>query len=670
MAVSPFLPTVAKLRASQDCKSRQCIWTRASKKNNASEQCSRTISDGGKTRKLLQCLDDAEDTRAALLNLAALQLCGRSHRVKHIGVVVDEWLKEIEEGHLKPAISAASTNQLKSSCASAPAPAPASYQSRVGNSRRTRSVTSTISKFSGLEATPSVIRQTLQIDEGEKLTCHGRARKGRCTQPLARQACDRIDTTVRSLAISCIKPLDQEYITDLLTELAGLVLCRGYHQDQAPSLSMQWLPKLVDLAISTEFDTQNTHCDEEAPNLHNQGTPKHHLHTSNFDRATTPTINDSPQSSISSFWSRNVESHFTTPGTSPQRPTSRELQANSPLSHKNSAAQRSESLYDDLDIKDPTTTFQNDSVIRKLFTQQSHKSSTASLRVSHFESPKQTILEFVPFPTKGMQQELRAMRDVISRPLSEQDQRFGCIYGFQREDNGYIKVGVAKDVEARMQQWANSCHYTPKVILKISVSHAFRVERLIQLHLQGARFRETLVNGLCNSGKGCPRKHQEWFKIGIERLRKVFAVWKRFMESEPYDEKYSLKPCWQKHLKNPDLCLNPDPWLHWLERILDGNSVIAVKREEANDELKKVKIEGKSGVKGSENSTTIIKEQEIKVEPGETEDEDGIRALGRQYRLRFKSDKGALKEDSSKGIIDTILDSTVNVASLVGAAAA
>jgi hypothetical protein len=666
MAVSPFLPTLAELRNSEDCKTRQCIWTRKSKEHCPPEQCSRTISDGGKTRKLLQRLQSTEDNQDVLQDLAALQLCGRSHRKKHIGLVLHEWIKETEKEHLKPAILAVSTSQLKSS--NAPAPNPTSNQSLFDNDRRTRTITSTQSNHSRSVVTPSIIRQTLQIDEGESLKCHGRTtRNSRCTKPLARLTSIRIDTIIKSLTSSCSVSSDQVEIKHLLDELAKLVLCRGYHQDQAQRLSVQWLPKMADIAISTEADTKNSGHDEET---HNPGSPDCRR-GSRFDPATPPTIGDSPESTVSSVWSSHPQSRFTTPGTTPHRSASRELQCSSPLSSKTGAANWIESLLEYSDVEHSATDPQPDtSVIRKLFTHQLSKSRKETLRTSHIESPRQTIPAFIPFPTRGIQKMLKDMYDVILRPLSEQHQRFGYIYGFQREDNGYIKIGVTKDVEARMRQWANSCHYKPKVVLKIAVPHAFRVERLIQLHLRNERFRESLSNGLCNSGKGCPRKHEEWFKIGLERLQMVVGMWKRFVESEPYDEKHGLKPWWQQQLKKTDLRSHLDPWLHWLERMLDRNSVMTAKNEEAKENLTRVKVEGKFEVKNSEDGIIIKEEPDNESIPGSTEQEQELRALGRQCRMRIKLEKGVMKENSSKGIIYIIQDSTLSmhVAPLVSAA--
>jgi hypothetical protein len=656
MAVSSFLPTLAALRNSEDCRTRQCIWSQRSRKDSPPQQCLRTISDDGKTRKFLQRLNDTGDIRGVLADLAALQLCGRSHRKKHIGLVIDEWIKEIEEERLKPSFPAIATNQLKSS--NIPVPSPASNRSLASN-HHTRSVTSTQPNLSRPTITPSTIRQTLQIDKGDHLKCHGyTVRHNRCTQPLSQPTCGRIDNIVESLTSSYSVISDKDDITHILAELAGLVMCRGYHKNQAPELSKKWLQKMVDFAVSAEVDGESFGQDEQT---HNPSTPNR-KRGSRFDPVMPPTIDDSPESTISSMWSRYPKSRFTTPGTSPHQSTSRELQNTSPLSSKAGATYRTESLLGDSDVKHPIPDSQSHtSVVRKLFTQQSSNSRKATLRTSRIESPRQTILAFVPFPIQSTEKMLETIYDVISRPLSEQHRKPGYIYGFQRENNGHIKIGVTKDVEARMRQWANSCHYEPKILLKIAVPHAFRVERLIQLHLQNERFRENLVDGLCNSGSGCPSKHQEWFKVGLERVQKVIGIWKRFMESEPYDEKYALKSWWKQHLKKIHLCSNFDLWLDWLGHILDDNSQIVVKRKGENGKLTGVKVEEKFEAKNFKGGIIVKEEPVIDLELRETEKEQEIKTLGMQYRMSIKVKQGTMKDNSSKGIIGTILDSTLGL---------
>jgi hypothetical protein len=108
-----------------------------------------------------------------------------------------------------------------------------------------------------------------------------------------------------------------------------------------------------------------------------------------------------------------------------------------------------------------------------------------------------------------------------------------------------------------------------------------------------------------------------------------------------------------------------------LEGILDANSTLTVKSEEAKEELTRVEIEGKFEVENSKDGIVIKEEPDIESRPRQTEQEQALRTLGRQYRMRIKLEQGAMKENSSKGIMNTILDSrlSLNVAPLVGTAA-
>jgi hypothetical protein len=588
MAISPFLPSLAALRNSEDCKARRCIWTKISTGGKPPEQCSRTILDGGKTRELLQRLKETRDTRCVLADIAALQLCGRSHREKNIRLVVDEWSREIERGDWEHGALVIKPNPSRSSDAST---APIMSEQSPGRKLcRTQRVPSIRTSVSIPAITPSILRRILQIDEGYNLKCHGYTiRNSRCKMPLARATCITIDNIVESLASSFSKPAEEDNVRRLLEELAGLALCRRYHQAEALDLGLQWLPKMADIGISTKAGRRDFGDDERT---HDPCSPTRTCR-SPLCPATPRTTSDSPESTRSTMWSRSSQDYPATPVTSPRQSTPQELEKRSPLSFNTRAIDRIEALRDDSEVKYSATAFDSRfTVAKKYFTQQSSASRKSSLRTSRVESPTQDIPTFLPFPIQSTQKMLVSICEVISRPLSNQDQETGCIYGFQRGDNGYIKVGVTTvGLETRMKQWAQSCHYEPKVMLKIEVRYAFRVERLIQVHLRKERFRESLVNGSCNSGKGCPKKHDEWFKIGLERLRKVVTVWKRFVESEPYDENNHLKPYWQQQLKKIDLSSNIDPWITWLERILDSISPTAVQTGIASEKLTRVKVE-------------------------------------------------------------------------------
>jgi hypothetical protein len=581
MAISPFLPSLAALRNSEDCKARRCTWTKISTEGKPPEQCSRTISDGGKTRELLQRLKETRDTRGVLADIAALQLCGRSHREKNIKLVVDEWSREIERGDWEHGALVIKSNPSRSSDASTVAIM--SEQSPGGNLCRTRRVPSIH------VITPSTLRRIYQIDEGYNLKCHGYTiRNSRCKMTLARAACITIDNIVESLASSFCKPAEEDNVKCLLEELAGLVLCRRYHQADALDLGLQWLP-VADIGISTKAGRRDFGDDERT----HDPCARRSTCRSPLCPATSRTTGDFPESTRSTTGSRSSQDYPATPVTSPRQSTPQELEKRSPLSFKTRAIDRIEALCEDSEAKYSATAFDSRfTVAEKYFAQQSSASRKANLRTSRVESPRQDIPTFIPFPAQNTRNMLVSMCEVISRPLSNRDLESGCIYGFQRGDNGYIKVGATTvGLETRMKQWAQSCHYEPKVVLKIEVRYAFRVERLIQVHLRKERFRESLVNGSCNSGKGCPKKHDEWFKIGLERLRKVVTVWKRFVESEPYDENNHLKPYWQQQLKKIDLSSNIDPCITWLERILDSICPTAVQTGIASEKLARVKVE-------------------------------------------------------------------------------
>ncbi len=662
-AVSPFLPSLAELRNSEDCKSRQCVWTKKPKgKSGATERCSLTTSDGGRTQQLLRRLLDTEDTRRILEDLATLQLCKRSHREENIRLVRDKWLEEIKEERLKSATATASANQLKPS--NSQTSTRSSNQAVVGNDRRARSVTADLRISPTPVVTPLTIRQKLQINEGDSLKCHGQtARNIRCTNPIARTNCIRIDTIVKRLTDPSSISSDQVKIKRLLEELSGLVLCKRFHQDQAPELFKDWLPKIADITVSTRADIKISGPAGEIKKL---TTPDRKLRHRSYSAA-PPTYDDSPKSVISSVWSSHSQIQATTPTTSPHRPISRDLRISSPLLSKAGSSIEIKQLFVDYDSEESIIDSKpNTTGVRKLFTLESRNARTQSLRTSRTEPPKPALHAFTPFTARAVQQVWKAMSDIISRPLAPQQQTSGYIYGFQREENGYIKVGVSKNVKTRMRQWENQCNYQPKVVLQIAVPYAFRVERLIQLHLHNERYQEKP----CNYGEGCDKKHGEWFKIGLERLRKVVAVWKRFVETEPYDEKHCLKPWWKQQLKTIDLYTHLDPWLRWLECVLDHNSVTIAKSDEVEEEQLGIKAEGKVEIK---NSDHIIIKEELDSKSGlsQTEQEQVRRTPGRQIRMRIKLERGAMKS-SSKDILDSLLDSklSLTVAPFSGTAAA
>jgi hypothetical protein len=145
-------------------------------------------------------LDGRRDTQNVLADLAALQVCGRSHRDKNVRLVVEEWSREIEREDLEQRTSSISPNQLRSS--DILTIARNSKQSPGGNLSRTRGVTPIKPSVPTPAITPLILRQTLQIEEGYNLNCHGHP-KSRCKMLLSGASYAGIDNTVVSLATYC-----------------------------------------------------------------------------------------------------------------------------------------------------------------------------------------------------------------------------------------------------------------------------------------------------------------------------------------------------------------------------------------------------------------------------------------------------------------------------------
>ena len=662
MAVFPFLPSLADLRDAGPCKTRQCVWTKKAKKDSPPQQCSRMIADGGKTENILRLLDSSKDFRGILEDLSELQLCGRTHRAKFRELVLEEWIKEIKEEGLKPATPPLSTKKLKSSN-SIKSTIEATSEPLNSTDHCPPSRTSTQQTRPKAVITSSILRKILEIDDGDRIECHGHTTstkdERRCTYKLAEKSVARIATILDELATDCGLSSCKQEVDRLLEELSGLVLCRRYHQDQASEKFEQWVGKIEGIVNQNDEDTTNSGRDEA---LAAPSTPKRQLRP-RPSLSTPETYNDSPESSVSSVWSRSPQSQVTTPDTSPRPPTSRDLYENSPLSAKTGSTHHVLPPLDDSDIENSISHSQPEIKLeRQLFTAPPIPTRRSTLRSHHIEPFQPTISTFLPFRPQTPQKMLTALCDVIQRPLSEQDQRLGYIYGFQREGSSYIKIGVSKDIKRRMKEWFHTCRYEPKVVLEVAVPHAFRVERLIHLHLWKERRRESLVAGRCNSGKGCEKVHQEWFEIGRQRLTEIVDIWARFGGCEPYDEMHLLKSLWMEKLKSIDMRSRLDPWRSWVNGIVpDKKTIVAVKTETKEKlgprvNVSEIKVEDDSDADADADQDKRVRQEDPRI-------------LGRGYRVRIKHKVGITKDDPSKGIINTMLDSTLGsgVVSLVAA---
>jgi len=112
-------------------------------------------------------------------------------------------------------------------------------------------------------------------------------------------------------------------------------------------------------------------------------------------------------------------------------------------------------------------------------------------------------------------------------------------------------------------------------VFQIPTTSVFRVESIVKFHLRDHRYRENLLQGRCNGGKGCDKKHDEWFDVTIDRVKQVVRLWTRWMHAKPYGDDHRLKPEWRKVIESVHLNSVYDPWPHLLSpRVLKQEATV------------------------------------------------------------------------------------------------
>ncbi|BCS19429.1 GIY-YIG nuclease family protein [Aspergillus puulaauensis] len=142
--------------------------------------------------------------------------------------------------------------------------------------------------------------------------------------------------------------------------------------------------------------------------------------------------------------------------------------------------------------------------------------------------PHQAALSNEPIQTE--------LRKYLTRPLAPTDStKTGFIYVFWYPGGfGHVKIGYAKDIEKRMNEWSKQCGRTPEKYFPSEqtdlepVPHRFRVEQLV--HAELARYRK--VEPKC--GK-CGRRHVEWFEVDVNFAISVVQKWVNWMRERPYE---------------------------------------------------------------------------------------------------------------------------------------
>jgi hypothetical protein len=204
-------------------------------------------------------------------------------------------------------------------------------------------------------------------------------------------------------------------------------------------------------------------------------------------------------------------------------------------------------------------------------------------RQSSVQPAKQTIDKtsyplFVKLSHKTPLQAAQHVMHEIQAAITPRKAKSGIVYGFQRPGCDLIKVGfTTRTVDIRMNEFAQNCHYRPKVLFEVPTCNAEKVECLVHRHLYQSKRKEMGMDGLCNEGRGCTSRHEEWFEgLTPTYVESVVMAWTRWMKLEPYDENRVLKSVWAEAARTFDLNASGDIWIEWTR-------MTPVKKEDPSD---------------------------------------------------------------------------------------
>lgn len=159
----------------------------------------------------------------------------------------------------------------------------------------------------------------------------------------------------------------------------------------------------------------------------------------------------------------------------------------------------------------------------------------------------------------------KELQKYLTRPLAPKDStQTGFIYVFWYPGGfGHVKIGYAKDIEKRMNEWSKQCGRKPEKYFPSEqadmepVPHRLRVEQLV--HAELARYRKEEPR--CGE---CGRRHIEWFEVDVNFAISVVQKWVNWMRERPYEpvelEDGGIK--WvlgKRHMDNIELLSTPSP---------------------------------------------------------------------------------------------------------------
>ncbi|RTE72102.1 hypothetical protein BHE90_013487 [Fusarium euwallaceae] len=342
--------------------------------------------------------------------------------------------------------------------------------------------------------TASALRELLEVDACHSLTCHGKTQKKgspRCTVGISKADCNK----AAGLLNQIVELGSFKAAQSILSELAYLIMCKnkrvGHEAKFGPVRISDWRVKLESIpspSVEDEEQEEDTSSEYEAGD-----------ETEDNDSPTPP----------SSAWHSDAE-------TDEETSTQEDIP--------------------DLTSQTPSSTPSS--------TPDSPK-TTQQVKVVHkFE--RYSITRSTTFINKKI-------RKLLLRPLLDSEKRVdGYIYTYTFPESyhdaaPYLKIGYAKDVQARMACWENQCKYRPKVLVQQSADHYVKIEKLV--HAQ-------LVNQRKVEATGCPVcdiRHNEWFSASSLDASRAVSLWTSWMRQMPYDEEGELKGKWKARIESLDM---------------------------------------------------------------------------------------------------------------------
>jgi hypothetical protein len=554
-----FVPSLGTLTDPERQPPRVCMWhnsRRAPKSKGAHlVKCSIPIGsqDAEEASHLVEALRNVPEGGQEFLDhlrqISSLLLCKRVHRSENAQTIYNFWVEE-----LRTRVPSTNATSLRQS--------PPIRNPSVN--RRTSS---------------DVILE-LGISIGSTFRCHGQTKTAaQCTNWISRKNGDRISAISRELAEDW---RHSSKLLELLEELSGLIMCRRYHQDQARVKLNEW-EKIV----------ESMSAPDESPQAHNAPPPRTPTRESRILSRVPATVDkaetaETPETISSSVWTSPRQlwspmSNVTTPSSGLDTPSTPESLPASDRSIRREIGRQREDLN-----TSPTP------IARRT-------RSITERNLAGPSVPVETRAVFKPITTyKSPLQTAEYVMEKITAKISANEKAAGFVYGYRRSGCELIKIGTTtRTVAQRMSEIRRECRYESKVVFEIYTKHAMKVEKLVHRHLYSQNRHECLIDAACNGGKGCHKKHKEWFEgVSDDYAVSVAQAWVDWISLEPYDHEGVLKVEWVQQTKLFELRASGDIWMRWTK-------ITAVK-EEIKDEITEECI----------SLAEIKKEEVIEITPG------------------------------------------------------